>query len=133
MLAIRRETDYAIKLLKILSQSKGQVLSLNEVSKKSKISFLFLQKIARKLRLAKIISAYQGVDGGYKLLIDPKKISLRLVIEAMEGKFCLLSCLNKNKEVKCVAADANCNLKNKMNKINNRIIKILDAVKLKDI
>lgn len=133
MLAIRRETDYALKLLKILSQAKGQILSLNEIAKKTKISFLFLQKIARKLRLAKIISAYQGVDGGYKLLLDPKKISLRLVIEAMEGKFCLLTCLDKTKKVMCVSTDTNCDLKNKMNKINNRIIKILDSVKLTDV
>jgi len=133
MLAIRRETDYALKLLKVLAKAKGKILSLNEVSKKTKISFLFLQKIARKLRLAEIIGAYQGVEGGYKLLIDPKKISLRTVIEAMEGKVSLLNCTKKNNKVECVNIGEKCDVKNKLSKINSKIIKILDGVKLSDI
>ncbi len=133
MLTIRRETDYALQMLKVLNKSKGNVLSLNEIAKTTKISFLFLQKIARKLRLAKIIDAHQGVAGGYQLKVDPKKITLRKVVEAMEGKCCILSCLDESKKIFCCNPAKTCELKIEMGKLNKKIVKILDEVKLTDI
>ena len=133
MLSIRRETDYAIKLLKALDKSKGdKVLSLNEVSKDTKISFLFLQKIARKLRLSGIIEAHQGVEGGYRLKIDSKKISLKKIIESTEGKCCILACDNEKKS-DCCPVDANPAIQKKLIKINKKIVKILDKTKLSQI
>lgn len=133
MLTIRRETDYALQLLKLLEKSKGKVLSLNEIAQETKISFLFLQKIARKLRLAKMITAVQGVDGGYKLSIDPKKSSLKQIIEAMEGNSCILTCLDEAKDHYCRLGKTKCELKVKMGKVNKKITKILDEVKLSQI
>jgi len=133
MLTIRRETDYALQMLKVLSKAKGQVMSLNEVAKKTKVSFLFLQKIARKLRIAKIIDAHQGVAGGYQLTLEPKKITLRKVVEAMEGQCCILNCLDETKKIECCNPAQNCELKTKMGKLNKKIVKILDDVKLTDI
>lgn len=133
MLTLRRETDYALQMLKVLSKSKGQVMSLNDIAKKTKISFLFLQKIARKLRIAKLIDAHQGVAGGYQLTIDPKKITLRKVVEVMEGKCCILNCLDTSKKIDCCNPAQTCELKTKMGKLNKRIVKILEEVKLTDI
>ncbi len=120
-------------MLKVLGKSKDRVLSLNEIAKKTKVSFLFLQKIARKLRIAKIIGAHQGVSGGYQLTIDPKKITLRKVVEAIEGECCILNCLDTTKKIECCNPAQNCELKTKMGKLNKRIVKILDSVKLSDI
>lgn len=130
MLNIRRETDYAIKLLKKLGNSKGEVKSLNEISQDTKISFLFLQKIARKLRLAGLIQAHQGVEGGYRLKVDAKKLSLKKIIEATEGKCCILACENEDKNIKCCPKDSNPELQKKLSKINKKIVKILEQTKL---
>jgi len=133
MLAMRRETDYALQMIKLLIKANSRVLSLNDIAVESKISFLFLQKIARKLRLAKIIKAHQGVAGGYTLNVEPKKTSILKVIEAIEGQSCLLACLNKKKNIVCCGEKKNCVLKNKISKVNSQLIKILEKVKLSDI
>ncbi|EKD43229.1 MAG: Transcriptional regulator, BadM/Rrf2 family [uncultured bacterium] len=114
MFTIRRETAHALKILKLLSKNENKILSLNEISKKTKVSFLFLQKIARKLRLAKMISSVYGVDGGYALAIDAKKLSVLKVIEAMEGK-CDVFEFKENK---------------KLVETNKKIVKLLENVKL---
>lgn len=133
MFSIRRETDYAIKLLKALSQSKRDtVMSLNKISKNTKISFLFLQKIARKLRLAGLIEAHQGVEGGYRLKIESKKISLKKIIEATEGKCCIIAC-NNEKKLDCCPGDSSTPSQKKLIKINKKIVKILDQTKLSQI
>jgi len=133
MFTLRRETDYAIQLLKTLGKDPNQVKSLNEIARETKISFLFLQKIARKLRLAKLIKAHQGVEGGYSLQIDPHKTSLKNIIEAMEGKCSILACLDENKEVKCCVDKKKCPLRTKMSKVNKEIIKTLEKIKLSDV
>ncbi len=107
-------------------------MSLNKISKNTKISFLFLQKIARKLRLAGLIEAHQGVEGGYRLKIESKKISLKKIIEATEGKCCIIAC-NNEKKLDCCPGDSSTPSQKKLIKINKKIVKILDQTKLSQI
>lgn len=130
MLSFRRETDYAIHLLRALSE-KGAVVSLKTLAEQSHASFLFFQKIARKLRQAGLIEAEQGVNGGYRLLVSPKKLSLRRILQVTEGECCLLPCLDKS-DFKC-ACIKKCCLKNKVGKINQEFLKMVEKVKLNDL
>jgi Rrf2 family nitric oxide-sensitive transcriptional repressor len=131
---MRKETDYAIQMLKLLSKNRNKSLSLRWVAKKLGVSFLFLQKIARKMRLSKLVSAEKGMDGGYKIIINPKNTSIKDVIEKIEGKCCLMSCMDKKNKSKCSCSCQNkCALKNKFKKINDKLLKILNEIKLADI
>lgn len=133
MLTIRRETDYAIQILKLLAKNKKKFLSLSELAKQTGISFPFLQKIARKLRLAGLIKAEQGAKGGYALNLPTGKINLRKIIEALEGPCAILPCFCKNKKVNCVRKHSKCHLQRKLKKLNSRIVKAIEASKLKDL
>lgn len=133
MIHLRRETDYAIHLLKKLTAAKGGYLSLQEVSSSTGISFHFLQKIARKLRMAKLIKGEKGAIGGYCLNIDPEKINLKMIINATEGSSAILPCYNVNKCTKCVKIENKCFLKKKLAKINDKILSVFESVKLKNL
>lgn len=130
MFQLRHETDYALQFLNLLAKSKKN-LSLNEVAEHTGISFLFLQKIARKLRLAGLVKAEQGVNGGYVLTVSPKTLSFRKIVEAVEGKCGLVSCCCGDSS-KCPKA-AQCHAKKKLTSVNKDIMKILEKVKLSDI
>lgn len=133
MLAIKKETDYALQFLKILATAKGKVVSLKDISQEAKVSFLFLQKIARKLKLAKLVLAIQGVEGGYKLNGSPKNISLMQVVEATEGKCAILSCLcEPTKRMECKKA-TKCGIKKRLTKTNRKILALLNDIKLSEI
>lgn len=127
MLQLRKETDYAIQFLQLLSKGR-ESLSLSDVARATGISFLFLQKIARRLRLAGLIKSRKGIEGGYYLARPAKNISLKKIIEVMEGKCGVLSCFEEScpHSVKCA-------LKNKMGNCNKKIMKILEGIKLKDL
>lgn len=134
MLEIKRETDYAMHLLIILSKANNQYLSLQTISEISGISFHFLQKIARKLKIKKIIKSSKGVSGGYILNHPIDKISFKQIIEAMEDKIGFTPCLIKNHQTTCVKApNHKCPLKNKLKKINDQILEILSQTKLSDL
>ena len=92
MLSLRRETDYALQFLKILSRQKGSV-SLQEVAKKAVCLLCFLQKIARKLRFAGLVKAAHGVKGGYYLALPARRLTLGQVVGAVEGGCVLMPCV----------------------------------------
>jgi len=94
MIRFSKELDYAIQLIVKLAQlSNNELLSLKSFSEQREISFLFLQKIARALKSAHIITSTRGSQGGYKLARVSEKISLKDILEAFEGKYAPVDCL----------------------------------------
>ena len=132
MLTMRRETDYAIHMLKYLEKNKTGFISLRELSEQTGISFLFLQKIARKLRMNRLIKAGAGVAGGYCLNKPAKQISLKMIIEATEGASAILPCLCERTKTRCKGSNKKCALRFKLTKMNKKISDILDKTKLTD-
>jgi len=97
MLQFTKELDYGLQLLLgLMNLEKEELLSLRRFSKESGISFLFLQRIARKLRLAGIIAATKGAQGGYILKANPKALRLKEIVEALEGEYAITDCLKSN-------------------------------------
>lgn len=133
MLSLRRETDYAIHLLKHLAKSEGDFVSLRNLAAATGISFLFLQKIARKLRLARLIKAGTGVSGGYCLNVAPGKITLKKIITAIEGPGSVFPCLCDKRAVKCPGKDKKCALKARLGRINRQIDDIFIRTKLNNL
>ncbi|HRH23227.1 MAG TPA: Rrf2 family transcriptional regulator [Candidatus Magasanikbacteria bacterium] len=107
MLSISKQTDYAVELILALSKlNESELLSLRAFSKQSTISFLFLQRIAKSLREARLIESVRGINGGYRLLKPASQISFREVIEAVQGPFSVLACTKKENcelEAMCTA------------------------------
>lgn len=96
MLSISKQTDYAVELILALSKLREQeVLSLKAFSVESRISFLFLQRIATPLRKAGLVESVRGINGGYRLRKPASQISFREVIEAIQGPFAVLACTKK--------------------------------------
>lgn len=129
MFSLRKETDYALQLLKLLAKNSKKSISLKEAADATGLSFLFLQKIARKLRLAGIITAELGVEGGYKLKIPANKLTLKKIITVIEGGCALCACCEKGE----CKSKADCSIGKKVKTINNKILKILDDVKLSNL
>jgi Rrf2 family protein len=133
MLSLRRETDYAIQMLKVLAKNKSGYISLNELSGMTGISYLFMQKIARKLRQARLIKAGKGVSGGYCLNIPASNITLKKIIEATEGSANILPCFCGGKTVKCLGQTRKCALKGKISKINKSMDTLFSKTHLSDL
>jgi Rrf2 family protein len=53
----------------------------------------FLSKVLQKLCAAGYVASLRGKSGGFEILPDGRKVSLRAVIEAIDGPIHLNSCL----------------------------------------
>ena len=60
-------------------------MSIRELAAKEKYPVAYIEKILQQLRQAKLVTSQQGNQGGYVLARRPSEISLRNIIDALEG------------------------------------------------
>ncbi|OGQ06939.1 MAG: hypothetical protein A3G32_07010 [Deltaproteobacteria bacterium RIFCSPLOWO2_12_FULL_40_28] len=101
-----RASDYALLLLIHLSKLKeGETTNIKKATTELKLSLRFLANIASKLSIARIILSHRGVGGGIRLAKPASQITIREVIEAVDGPVQTMFCQNTseicNHEMMC--------------------------------
>ncbi len=96
---ITQESDYAIRIVYCLAHC-GVRRDARSISEEMCVTLRFSLKILGKLVSAGIVSSYKGNRGGYELARSADEISLKDVIEAVEGPY---------RMVRCMSEDAPCN------------------------
>jgi Rrf2 family protein len=93
---LTRAGEYAIRcVLYLAKQGKGKLVSRKEIAARTDVPPHFLAKIAQQLAKANIIEILQGANGGYRLLNNPRDITLLAVIEAIIGEISLNTCVTR--------------------------------------
>lgn len=91
---ITLEADYAVRIVHCLVKA-GTRLDAKTISEQSCVTLRFALKILRKLVAGGIVKSFKGIQGGYELAAAPKDISLKDVIETVEGKYRFSRCLSE--------------------------------------
>ncbi len=89
---ITLESDYAVRIVYTLVQEGGR-MDAKRICERSCVTLRFALKILRKLVAGGIVKSFKGTQGGYELAREPKDISLRDVIETVEGRYALSRCI----------------------------------------
>ena len=92
---ITLESDYAVRITYCLAYENKR-LDAKSISEKTNVTIRFALKILRKLVSGGIVRSYKGTQGGYQLAKDPKDITLRDVIETIEGTYSFSRCLDSD-------------------------------------
>ena len=92
LLKVTRKAELGLLLVSELALHPGELVSLEAVSKKTGASRKFLEQVAGALRQAKIVEGLRGAAGGYRLLRDPKALTVAEVLNAVEGPMELEAC-----------------------------------------
>ena len=85
------EADYAVRIVDALAQSEVKI-DAHTLAEQTRVPLRFALKILRKLVASGLIVSYKGAHGGYTLAGPARKITLRQVIEAVEGPYMLSRC-----------------------------------------
>lgn len=128
MLKISRQVDLSLLLLADLSKlKKDQVLSLSAWANQKKLPYRFLSKVAVSLKKAKLITSKEGRDGGYRLAKSPDEISVREVIDVLEGPTYPVKCMRGEN----CSAQGYCGHRQVMNKLSTIVDDYLNQVNIK--
>lgn len=102
---INLESDYAVRIVQYLAQSEER-RDAQTIADSTCVSLRFTLKIMRKLVAAGIIKSYKGARGGYVLSRPAGEITLREVIEAVEGPYRFSRCLDGDYACNCSSVSA---------------------------
>ena len=89
---ITLESDYALRIVTTLAE-ENTLIDAKTISDKTQVTQKFALKILRKLTCGGIVSSVKGVKGGYKLKLKPENITLKQVIELIDGPIVIARCL----------------------------------------
>ena len=88
-------TDYAIRIVYYLA-CRSEVITASELAYELKIPESYIPKITKKLKEANIITACEGIKGGYSLAKKTEDISLFDIISSTEVTMKLNRCLEED-------------------------------------
>jgi len=102
---------------------------LKDIAKNQEISEGYLEHIVPTLKAAGLVSSIRGAHGGYALTRAPSKITLKDVIQSLEGSLSPVECVESpavcQRTKSCVTKDI-------WKELGEKISQILESVTLKD-
>lgn len=90
---ITLESDYAIRMMIYLARENKRV-DAKKISDDVEVTLRFALKILRKFAAAGVIRSFKGMQGGYELARPASEITLREIVETVEGTYYFSRCLN---------------------------------------
>ncbi len=128
---INLESDYAARIVYCLAKAPER-LDAQSIAEKTCVSLRFTLKIMRKLVAAGIVRSFKGAKGGYQLERKPEAVTLRQVIEAVEGPYRFSRCLDE--EYNCSCSEVmGCPFHAVFDDITKTVIDKLEAVTFADL
>ena len=140
MLAFTRKTDYALISLAHIVYKRNVWCSAREIATRYGMPMPLLMNVLKALTQAGLACSERGPRGGYQLAKPPEEITLCEIIEAVNGPFTLVKCLEKpdhdqKKKAKfgnCVLS-GQCPVRPQVHGVHHRLVGFLKEVTLADI
>jgi len=86
VMRLSRQVQYALcGIFDLAYNGAGGPVRVQTIGERQRIPHRFLEQIFQRLRKAELVVGRRGPGGGYVLTRSPEKISLREVVEAIEG------------------------------------------------
>ncbi len=123
---INLESDYAVRIVRVLAQKQTR-MDAQTIADTSCVSLRITLKIMRKLVAADLVHSFKGAHGGYVLAQEPRDITLRHVIEAIEGPYRFSRCLDEEYDCTCKETIA-CPFHSVFDEVTAMVVKKLDEI-----
>ena len=130
LFSLTKKSDYGLSFLAFLAQSgRGGRVNLTELEKRG-LPRAFMSQIAGSLVDAGILNSKEGRGGGYALNYEPKDISIKETLEAIEGDVAPVACVSDPGS--CPAEEV-CGQKSFMGRFTTNIEQMLEKQSLADL
>ena len=128
MLAVSKETTYALSLLTFLAKNKGSH-NLEEITKQEKLPYKYLSRLVLVLTKNGLVTSKAGRSGGYTLAKRPTQISLKDILVLFERQKGVIPCLSEGKR----CAVKNCPQRPAWKILETKLLKEASKIRLKNL
>lgn len=111
MFEVPTKVEYGLLIMTELAKADLagiEYISLQDIATKHNVSAKYLSQLAVALRQAKLVDSKEGKYGGYHIAQSPNSVTLRDIVEAIDGPLELVRCMDTT--VEC-PAEATCHIK----------------------
>ncbi len=129
---ITLESDYALRIVGALA-SKNDIIDAKTLSDEVSVTQRFTLKILHKLVSGDLVKSYKGVNGGYKLNASADKVTLKAVIELIDGPIAISRCLESNESCSMISDKTSCIYHHIFDKISLDVAKKLNSITIADV
>ena len=131
---ITQEADYALRIACMLAQSGEERESAADIAERTAVSVRFTLKILHKLVNGGIMRSYKGANGGYALARSADQISLRDIIELIDGPLAISKCIADSQQCSREGVDkSQCMLYHIFCRINDEVARKLACISVADV
>jgi Rrf2 family protein len=124
---IRRNTDYALRMaVELAGRFADEPVATKEIAQRQDIPYQLACKLLQRLHNADIVRSAMGPAGGFKLKRDPSKITVRQVVETIQGPVRLNNC-------KLCRLSRRCTISPELTRLQGKINKFLDGLSLRQL
>lgn len=111
--------------------SLGEPLNLKSIAERQNVSDKYLEHIFSALKKAGLIKSIKGTQGGYILSDNPEQITVRSVIEALEGSLSTVDSFSLEEGE--TDSLEQCINKEVWQKVDESVINVLNSITLEDL
>ena len=129
---ITLESDYALRIVSALASHEDKI-DAKTLSDEVSVTLRFTLKILHKLVQGKLVKSFKGVNGGYKLNKSPDEITLKSVIELIDGPIAISRCLESQEGCSMVSDKSACIFHHIFDTISADVAKKLAGIKISDV
>ena len=128
---VSRRADYGIRAMLDVAAASPQGMALTrEIAARQDIPLAFLAKIVARLTQGGLLQAQRGAGGGVALGRPASQISLRQIVEVVDGPIAVNRCLRNPSE--CQMSDR-CPIMPVWGEAQSGLLQVLDRVTLADL
>lgn len=130
-LLITRETDYALRIVRAISD--GELHNVKEITDSQMLPQAFTYKIIKKLSNAGFLEIVRGAAGGCRLTVDLSKLSLYDLMMAVDESSNLSACMDKAYDCAWRNAHGGCTLHCHLFEIQEKLNRELRSYSLRQL
>lgn len=131
MMELTRKGEYAIRGIVYLARLQpGQVALISEIAEAADVPQTFLAKILQSFAKIGIVKSFRGAGGGFTLGRPAGRITLREVVEAVEGPIMPNRCLLG---AGTCERDGSCGVHPVWREVQGKVVEVLNAVTIEEL
>lgn len=128
---ITKKAEYAVIILaELASRPEGAIVTSKEIAEKRLISVNLVVQLLSLLKEAGWTSGTRGPSGGIRLVADPSKITLKDVIEKVDGPIGITRCLFNDKPC---GDRTHCSLRGIWSKAQQSMLDVLEEATIEEL
>ncbi|HWR82110.1 MAG TPA: Rrf2 family transcriptional regulator [Candidatus Deferrimicrobium sp.] len=127
-----RAEEYGMLGVMYLAQKNSDSITpLSEIAESQEVPEKFLAKIFQSLSRAGIVRSHRGVRGGFTMARKPNDITIKEVLEAIQGPYHLMKCIQDIDM--CDKKNGFCALRELLVLAEDRLVSTLDGYSVSDL